>query len=362
MGSAVSRSLASRGVSVLTVERYGLNHGLGSSHGKTRIIRQAYAEDPRYVPLVKRALASWQDLQEQTGVPLVRLTGGLMIGDPEGPLVRGTLRSARKHDLEFREMSGRELGEEFPALRAGSEVSAVHERTAGVLFAERCIQALYERASQDGCEFRFNEPLYSWRRRAGAIEVSTSNGRYVTDKLVICAGPWTGRVMGDALPLKCERQVPLWFDSGGNAAFMPGKMPIFVAEEGRRLFYGIPDFGDGVKVAEHHAGPPVDPDFVDRRVTDRDLASVAGFMKRRLPALDRRPVASTTCIYTNTPDTHFVIGPCPGDQGVLVVSACSGHGFKFASVIGEIAADLLIDGGTRYDIGFLGPGRFARGG
>ena len=197
-----------------------------------------------------------------------------------------------------------------------------------------------------------------WRRTASGIEVESERETYLVDRLILCAGAWTGQLLGGLLPLTCERQVPFWFSSQGKACFLPDKMPIFILEEASGFFYGIPDVGRGVKVALTHQGRTVEPDQVDRRVTEEDSAPVKAFVEKRLPGLVRNPIASTTCLYTNTPDLNFVVGAHPDDGRVLIVSACSGHGFKFASVLGEVVADMASDRRTAFDLSFIGVDRF----
>ncbi len=359
MGSSVSYNLASRGMKVLTLERFGLNHEFGSSHGRTRIIRLAYYEDERYVPILRRAFESWRELQSRSGRSLLRMTGGLMIGEPEGTLVSGVLRSARKHGLPHRVMSGREAEEVHPALSLDEGLAVVREESAGVLFPEACIESAFELAEGAGCEFHFSEPLGAWESLPEGLEVRTKDSRYLADRLVFCSGAWTQKLLGGTLPLQCERQTPFWFSSQGQTCFTPEQLPIFILEEGRgRFFYGIPDVGHGVKAAESHHGRLVEPEDVDRTVTERDFAPVKDFIARRLPRLGRVPIASTSCLYTNTPDMNFIVGSLPGDARVLIVSACSGHGFKFASVMGELVADIATGTRPQYDLSFLSPERF----
>ncbi len=361
MGSSASYNLARRGLRVLTLDRFGLNHELGSSHGKTRIIRLAYYEDGRYVPLLKRAFESWAELEKWSGRELLRMTGGLMIGRPEGELVAGVLRSAKSYSLQHRELSAREAQEEFGAFRLEDVYSAVYEESAGILFPEECIRAFVGRAEESGCEFRFSEPATRWRRTGEGIEVETAKEGYSADKIVFCAGAWTGELLGHLLPLEVERQVPFWFESRGERRFMPDEMPVFIMEEDPGLFfYGIPDVGHGVKVARTHGGEVVQADQVHREVTAEDAAPVEGFVSRRINGLTLPAVSSTTCLYTNTPDLNFAVGLHPEDPRVAVVSACSGHGFKFAGVLGEVVADLVTGGRSAHDISFLGLDRFAR--
>jgi sarcosine oxidase len=363
MGASVSYNLAKRGMRALTLERYGVSHKFGSSHGETRIIRLAYYEDPRYVPLLLRAYDSWREAEKRSGKRLLQVTGGLMIGDPDGELLRGVLKSARIHNIPHEVLSSSEAESRFEAFTLGSGMSAVHEGSAGILFAEDCVRAFVGLASQEGCEFRFSEQVTRFKRSQSGIEVETPTATHQADRLVLCGGAWNGALAGGSVPLACERQVPLWFSSGGLAAFTPQKMPVFIMEEKRNLFYyGIPDVGHGVKVARTHGGELSDPDKVRRDVTESDIAPVTEFMSRHLTKLRGPPIASTTCIYSNTPDLNFAVGQLSNDPRITLVSACSGHGFKFGSVMGEVAADLATGKRPEFDLSFLSPSRFAKSG
>ena len=362
MGASVSYNLAKRGLNVLTIERFGVTHQHGSSHGRTRIIRLAYFEDPRYVPLLKRAFDSWKEIESKAGKKLMQQTGGLMIGRPDGELATGVLRSAKTHGLPHQVLSAKEAGERFEAFNMREDFEAVYEENAGALFAEDCVRALVGLGSEAGCEFRFSEQVTGWRRSAEGLEVETKGGTHGAAKLVFCSGPWTGKLLGGVLPLQVERQVPMWFSSAKQARFSPSKMPVFIAEEAKGVFYyGVPDFGDGVKVARTHGGEVTDPDLVRKDVTTEDTTPVKKFASERLRGLGSL-MTSEICLYTNTPDFNFAIGPHPDDPRVTIASACSGHGFKFGSVLGEVVADLVTDGKTRFDVGFLKPDRFRSSG
>jgi sarcosine oxidase len=357
-GAAVSYNLSKRGLRVLNLERFGVNNKSGSSHGRTRIIRLAYYEDPRYVPLLRRAYESWRDIESKSGKKLLQVTGGLMIGREEGELVSGVLKSAKAHRLPHEILSSSEVEERFEIFTLGGDYKAVYERDAGILFAEASVRAFVGLGSEAGCEFRFSEEVRDWKSNAEGIEVETASGIQTASKLVLCAGAWNGHLLRGLLPLQCERQVPLWFSSGGQD-YTPQKMPVFIMEEAKGVFYyGIPDVGHGVKVARSHGGVVSEPDRVKREVTEEDIRPVRDFISRRLKKLDGPPIASSTCLYSNTPDMNFAVGLHPADSRVVVMSACSGHGFKFASVLGEVAADLVTDGRTAHDISFLNPGRF----
>jgi sarcosine oxidase len=361
MGASVSYNLAKRGLRVLTLERYGVNHEFGSSHGETRIIRLAYYEDPRYVPLLRRAFDAWREVESRSGKKLLQMTGGLMIGREDGELVGGVLRSAKAHGLRTELLSSSEAEGRFGAFTLGEGMSAVFEESAGILYSEACVRALVGLASEEGCDFRFSEQVTGWKRGPEGFEVATANGTQTADRLVLCGGAWNSKLLGGTLPLVCERQVPLLFSSGGRDVFAPPKMPVFIMEEGKGVFYyGIPDVGHGVKVARTHGGEASDPDRVSREVTEKDIAPVREFIGRRLKKLDGTPISSTTCIYTNTPDLNFAVGPPAADRRITLVSACSGHGFKFGSVLGEVVADLVTDKDPGFDLSFISPSRFYR--
>lgn len=362
MGSSASYQLSKRGLKVLALERFGLGHGFGSSHGRTRIIRLAYYEDDRYVPLLKRAFQSWREAEAETGKTLLKMTGGLMMGDGDGGLVTGVLKSARAHDLAHRMFSREEAMEAFPMFSLAEGACAVYDSNAGVLFPEDCIGAFVSMARARGCEFRFSEAVTGWKGAAGGIEVSTDRDRYLADKMILCAGAWTQGLSGLPLPLECERQAVFWYPPPKLKGYGPEEMPVFISEEkGGSFYYGVPDFGDGVKVAQSHGGTRADPDSVDRGVTSRDRAPVEAFLSRRLAPMKGPELSSMVCLYTNTPDRNFAIGPSPADPRVVVVSACSGHGFKFASVMGEVAADITAGRKPPFDLSFLGLDRFSPG-
>ena len=361
MGAAVSYNLSKRGLRVLSLERFGVGHEFGSSHGRTRIIRLAYYEDPRYVPLLRRAFDAWREVESKSGKRLLRMTGGLMVGRPEGELVGGVLRSAKMHGIPCEALTAGQVKDRFEALTLGEGMEAVYEESAGILSAEECVRALVGLASEAGCDFRFSEQVGSWKGGPEGVSVETSSGVHTADRLVLCGGAWNGKLLGGLLPLQVERQVPLWFSSGGRDVFAPPKLPVFIMEEeGGVFFYGIPDVGHGVKVARTHGGEQTDPDRVRREVTEQDIAPVTDFMARRLKGLKGPPIASTTCLYANTPDLNFAVGATPNDPRVVVVSACSGHGFKFGSVLGEVAADMVSDKKPGFDLSFIGLERFSR--
>jgi sarcosine oxidase len=357
MGSSAARHIARRGQRVLGLDRFAPPHAMGSSHGQTRIIREAYFEDPRYVPLVRRAYEAWAELERESGRSLLLQTGGLMIGSPNSVVVRGAKRSAEEHRLDHEVLSAAEIRRRFPVLRPAEDMIAVWEPRAGILFPEACIAAQLAMARRDGATIQLEEPVSSWEPIPGGVRVSTGRGTYEAAQLLLAAGSWIGSLLPDlALPLTVERQTLYWFtpqrDDGG---FAPARCPIHLWEhEPHRYFYGFPDLGDGVKVARHHEGQPADPDSIDREVHREEVEAMRRLVASFMPDAAGPLRSAAVCMYTNTPDEHFLIARHPEHAQVVIASPCSGHGFKFASAIGEALADLLATGETRLDLGLFG--------
>jgi sarcosine oxidase len=338
MGSAAAYHLAGRGLRVVGVEQFAPAHDRGSSHGGTRIIRQAYFEDPAYVPLVLRAYELWRALDPQ----LLHVTGGLMLGRAEDPVFAGALASARRHGLAHEVLDAAALRRRYPSLRPDDDVLAVYEPEAGMLLPEACVRAHLAGAQARGATLRFGERVLTWE--PGAVRLDGGETLRAR-RLVVAAGAWAGRLLD--LPLVVERQWVAW---------MPPRvpdLPVFIWDlpGGARDLYGLPDVtGQGFKVAFHHGGEVADPDRPRREVSPAELAELRQVLRARIPALDAEPLATGTCLYTNTVDEHFALGLLPGEPTVAVAAGFSGHGFKFCSVVGEILADLVCDGGTRHAI------------
>jgi sarcosine oxidase len=360
MGSSIAFRLASRGLKTLVLEQFDLNHANGSSHGETRIIRTAY-DNPYYVPLVQKAVELWQELRETSGDEVIRPTGGLHVGPASGSYISGVLRSVREYGLPYELLSSSESNARFGMLDFGEGRTVLYEKNAGILFPEKCIETYVALGREAGGEYKFREPVTTWKSTKEGIEVETQGDTYLADNLVIAAGPWSAPLLERIVSLRCERQVPFWFNPQTETRFGPDTTPVFIVQENNGdIFYGIPDVGHGVKVARHHGGKSVNPDRVDRNVTEADKRPVSEFVRRVLPGLRPEPSSWTTCVYTNTPDDEFVIDFDPHDDRIVFVSACSGHGFKFASVIGVIAANLVTEGRTEYDISHFRIDRFAQ--
>lgn len=351
MGSAAAAHAAARGKRVLGIEQFQPAHDQGSSHGRSRVIRLAYFEDPAYVPLLRRAYELWRRLEERSGRRLLQITGGLMIGSPESDVVAGSLRSAREHDLDHELLDAHEIHRRFPPFTPPPGVVALHEHAAGVVFPEEAIRAHLDIAADNGAHLHFDERVEQWNETpSGSIDVRTSRSRYECERLILAPGSWASELFRiDWLPLEVEPQQLHWFDpAGGAAAFAPDRFPIYIWDIGDGIqFYGFPaDDEERVKVA-----------FFRSKVKGEEAMRDA--LRPCIPALAGGALVQTvTCKYTMTRDQHFVIGLHPDHDSVVIASPCSGHGYKFASVIGEILADLAIDGQTRHPIGLFAPARF----
>jgi sarcosine oxidase len=361
MGSSTVYQLALRGQKVLGIDQFTPPHAFGSSHGKSRIIREAYFEDPLYVPLVKRAYNDWAELQARSGKRVLTRTGGLMIGAPDGMVVRGARASAVEHSLPYEELSASELRARFPALRPTDDTVAIWEPRAGVLDPEAAIDAQLSVARAARAELKFGEKVTKWRATAEGVEVTTWSGVHAAARLVITAGSWVGDLLPDlALPLTVERQAIFWFDPLKPAEFTPNKFPIFIHEyEPGKTWYGFADFGDGVKAALHHQGETTTPQTVRRAVNDGEVAVVRGLISKFVPDANGPLRSATVCLYTNAPDDHFVLDTHPDHPAVFIASPCSGHGFKFSIAIGELIADDVMGEPPRFDLAPFRIGRFA---
>lgn len=362
MGSAAAWLLASRSQRVIGFDRFHPPHGLGSSTGRSRIIREAYWEGPAYVPLVRRAYELWAHLEEASGRRLLRPTGGLVIGPPNGPLVSGALASARAHGVSHEVLSAVEIRQRYPTLQPDDSLVGVLEPRAGVLMPEDAITAMLGEAARHGALLRYDEPVTSWEPSPDGVIVRTAAGEFLARRLVLAAGAWmASELPGTHLPLQVTRQVLFWIRPDAEPAlFAPSKLPIWLWEtrEGP-VWYGFPDLGHGPKVARHHGGRTTTADSVDRLVSGEDTGPLMDFLTTSIPAMCGAVAETQVCLYTNTPDEHFLLDRHPDCSAVALASPCSGHGFKFAPTIGEILADLVMDRTPAFDLAPFALRRFA---
>jgi sarcosine oxidase len=354
MGSATTTHLARRGLDVLGLERYDIPHTKGSSHGHSRIIRRAYYEDASYVPLVERAFDLWDRLADDTGREILHRTGSIDAGPPDDPVFVGSKRSCEEHDIPHEVLDGAELHERFPGYQLPEEFRAVYQADGGFVVPEEAIAGHVEAAQAAGATVRAREPVEGWTETtAGGVSVETARGTYEADALVLAAGAWN-RQFADALEglLEPERQVLAWFQPEAPERFRPSSFPVWNISAPHGRFYGLPIYRvPGFKIGKyHHRDERVDPDDWNRNPEPADERLLREFTEAYFPAAAGPTMGLSTCLFTNSPDEHFILDTLPEHPQVVVAGGFSGHGFKFASVIGSILADLAVDGETDHPI------------
>ena len=358
MGSAALYHLARRGARVLGLERFDIPHELGSSHGLTRIIRLAYFEDPSYVPLLRRAYELWRELETEAEEQLLYITGILEAGER---IYEGALRSCHEHDLPHESLDGATVSRRFPAYRLPDDLPVLYQPDAGFVLPERCIVAHVHGALARGATVRARERVLGWEETATGVRVETERGEVEADRLVLTAGAWSQDVA--RLPpgrVVAQRQVLAWLQPSSPELFTPDRFPVFNLRFEQGHFYGFPVFGiPGVKLGRYyHLEEKGHPDELPRDASPRDETMIRWFAERYLPEGNGPTIALKTCLFELSPDEHFLIGRHPDAEAAIVAAGFSGHGFKFCSVVGEILADLVIDGSTRHDIGLFRLDRF----
>jgi len=359
LGAAAVDHLAARGLRVLGLERTTVPNALGSSHGRTRVIRKAYFEDPRYVPLLERAYPLWEALERDAGVSLLRRTGCLELGPRGNACIEGLLACAKQHGLPHEVLTADEVRARYPAFAPGSEDIAVFEADGGVLQVEACTRAHADRARRRGAEIREGVRVASIDPERATVTLEDGT-QLSAGHLIVTAGAWLPTLL-PALPITVERQVQLWFSPPRDL----GAFPAFIHFTEAGNFYGIPgeDAAAPIKVCRHHGGRATTADTLDRACDDADEVVVRGHLRRHLPRLDGARVDAAVCMYANTPDENFLVGVLPTAARTIVVGGGSGHAYKMASVLGEVAADLVTEGRSRFDLGLFSlerSGRWAR--
>ena len=363
MGSAILAECARRGASVIGLEQFERSHDLGSSSGKSRMIRKAYFEDPAYVPLLLRAYDMWRGIESETDTELLRITGLLMVGEEQTEIIAGARRAAGEHDLPLESLSPREIRKRYPTLKVRDEEVGAYEPDGGVLDPERAIEAQLCRAAKAGAEMRFGVAMNTWTAGNDSFDIQLTDGGSVTSQaLVLSLGPWFKDSLEDlGIPIRVQRNVQAWFQPATDAYAASRFPPFLLDRKGLPApLYGFPDFGDGVKAAFHCFGEVTEAARVNREVNvTHDIEPIARAMEEWMPGAALTLRAAKPCMYTHTPDGHFIIDRHPNHSRLILCGGFSGHGFKFAPVVGEIAADLALDGSSRHKIDFLSLGRFA---
>jgi sarcosine oxidase len=362
MGAAACDALARRGARVLGLEQFDIPHGQGSHHGQSRMFRMSYYEHPDYVPLLKRAFEMWQELERRAGVKLFHVTGGVYLGAEGGELVSGSLESARRHGLAHEALERRAVEGRWPQFRVREGWAGFFEPTAGFVVPELAVGTMAAQALAAGAEVRGREAVRGWERRGEVWEVRTDAATYAGRRLIVTCGAWTSRMVRElGVELVVTRQVLGWVAPARVGEFALGRFPCWAAECEGGVHYGFPvlPWHPGLKMARHARGARTEPEAINRRITAADEADFRGALAHLRDA-DGPTLSALTCLYTNSPDSHFVIDRHPREDGVVLACGFSGHGFKFAPVIGEVLAELALDGKSRYSVGFLGLGRFGR--
>ncbi|MCA9265262.1 MAG: N-methyl-L-tryptophan oxidase [Planctomycetales bacterium] len=362
MGAATCYQLARRGLRVLGLEQFGIPHQSGSHHGQTRMIRLAYFEHPDYVPLLQRAYAAWRELEVETGTRLLQITGGIYMGPPGSRLLAGAEESCRQHGLSYEYLDSQSLRDAFPQFQPHAGTEALFEEQAGFLVPEDTVAALAMAALAQGAEIHGLEAVRAWQITSQGAEVTTERTRYAASRIVFTSGAWTNHILRDRMPvdLQVTRQPLAWFAPRDPDSLKQGKLPVwFMETEDGHGHYGFPILPGtpGFKVGLHRPADEVDPDTVDRTFHERDWESLAQFLQQHIPAAAGPLLSGSVCLYTNSPDGHFIVDQLPEEERVFVCAGFSGHGFKFASVVGEMMADYVSSGRTQLPARFL---RFSR--
>lgn len=353
MGSAAAYEFARRGLRVLALDQFDVPNLLGASVGITRIIRLAYSEHPKYVPLLRRSYERWRDLEKVSSERLLFITGGIDAGLEGSATITGSLRSCREHALPHEVMSSADLNRRFPGYRLPAAMAAVYQPDGGFLMSERCVVAHVNAALAHGAEVHGRELVHDWDVASGHVVVTTEHARYEAGALVLAAGPWTPNLSPDLGPkVVAERQVLLWAQPRRPEYYAVDRFPIFNMEAPEGRFYGFPVHSvPGFKIGKyHHRHESVQADSVDRTCYPEDEAVLRDGIQKYFPDADGPTLAMKVCMFTNTPDEHFIIDRHPNAQNVIIAAGFSGHGFKFCSVVGEIVADLATQGSTKFDI------------
>lgn len=353
MGSSTTYHLARRGLSVLGLEQYNIPHNLGSSHGITRIIRLCYYEHPSYVPLLIRAFELWKDLENTAGEKIFYNTGSLDTGAAGDLTFEGSLSSCRLHNLEHEVLNSRQVQERYPAYHYPENLYSVYQKNGGFILPERSIVSHVVASQSLGAEIRARETVLEWEALANGVRVRTQEAVYEAEQIVFTSGAWLPKLIPEMRAYtKVERQVLGWFQPLQNHLFTPEKFPVFNIQVPEGRYYGLPVYGvPGFKLGRyHHLDESIDAEQLNQECSHEDQEILRQFIRKYLPHANGPTMALAPCMFTNTGDEHFIIDRHPQYERALIVSPCSGHGFKFCSVVGEIAADLVQVQKSKHDI------------
>jgi sarcosine oxidase len=357
VGSVAAYHLAKRGLRVLGIDQFAAGHDRGSSHGETRVIRQAYFEHPNYVPLLRTAYARWAELESEVNEKLFHRVGIVQVGPADGVILPGVLKSASLHGLTVETLDHDAYMRRWPGIAAPEGWQAVYESNAGYLMVERCVLAHLELAARMGATLRHEQSVVDWKaNRDGTVQIQTDRESHTADRLVIAAGAWAPPIVARyGMRLEVRSKWLYWYQPDANVYDQGEGFPCFFFESPSGYFYGFPRRDAlGVKLAQHSGGQVVvgpEQDVPNEDCLDRSRCDA--FLRQHLPQLSDRCVHSKRCYYTMSPDEHFIVDRLPDAPQITIVAGLSGHGFKFASVLGETACQLTVDGVASHDIAFL---------
>lgn len=369
MGSSACYHLAKRGFKVLGLEQFDIVHEFGAHAGQSRIIRKAYFENPDYVPLLERAYQNWASLEEESGQQIYFKTGLLYFGPSDHLLMKGVKQSASLYDIALENLDTSSALKQFPQFGIPNDFEVLFEPEAGFVTPENAIKVFSEQSIKNGAIIHANEKVREWKKEGDEIVIATDKNSYRCEKLVITAGAWVGKIIPEFSDrINVTRQFVAWIQPRQWDHFTLGNFPCWLMADNSTpgCYYGFPildedRFGPprGLKLAHHHPAVPADPDNVNRQRTKQDEDDLQYVLAKYLPGCYESLLSYKICLYANSPDEDFIVDKLPGyEDNVVLAGGFSGHGFKFASVVGEILADLSTVGSTNLPIGFLNAGRF----
>ena len=361
MGSAALYHLAKRGISVCGIEQFEFGHKNGSSHGETRIIRKAYPEEPKYIPLLNRSYELWAELEEASGTDLLIKSGFIAISEAGSEFLKTIGEGNRQYNLPHEYWTADDIRKHAPQFNVPDSMAAFYDPLGGFVYVEKCQQAHLMLAKKQGAAIYENEAVQQWKAVGDGVEISTQNGKIHAGKLILTTGAWAIPELNKlGISMELWRRLLFWFRSPDANAFQPQHFPSFVIDLGETVFYGTPSVSDfGAKVGEHHQPFLINrPEEMSQPHTEREISTILKFTRIFFPALDPQPSKSANCMYTVTPDHHFILDLHPQNNNIILGCGFSGHGFKFSSAVGEVLADLALNGISENAIDFLRISRF----
>ena len=372
MGSAALYQLSGKGKKVLGIDQFEPPHQFGSTHGGSRIIRQAYYEGEEYIPILKASYDLWRKIENDSQSRFFEIIGGLMIGNRHNSIVDKSEISAKAYDIPYEIFDGGELKKRYPMFSPDGDTWALLDKLAGYVEPERGIKNQLELATKNNAKINLNELVEFWdaENYQQGIRVKTNKGDYITEKLIVTTGPWAKGMMQElGIILKPERLVQFWMNPVKNkTSFLPENFPIFLWNVEKNLdIYGFPakdGIENGCKVAFYpHEDHPIrqfcTPYNIDRKVHQEDVELIKSYFEKYVPDLNGECLKTSVCMHTESPDLHPIIDFHPDYPQVCIANGFSGHGFKFSNIAGQILAELVYEGKSTFDISLFKADRFS---